>query len=63
MILGIIFSLMFVVGFILSAIGASEKNDDLTMFTTGLMICSISFLGILTFICINADIIYKWFRM
>lgn len=63
MILGIIFSLMFVVGFILSAIGASEKNDDLTMFTTGLMICSISFLGILTFIFINADIIYKWFRM
>lgn len=63
MILGIIFSLMFVVGFILSAIGASDKNDDLTMFITGLIICVISFLGILTFIYINADIIYKWFRM
>lgn len=61
MILGIICFLLFIVSFLFFAYYSDEENY------TGMILCLfiaiISLLGIITFICINAEIIVNWFKL
>ena len=61
MILGIICFLLFIVSFLIFA----YYSDEINYFgmIVGMFIAIISGLGIITFICINAEVIVNWFKL